>query len=192
MIPLEKKIFLCDVDGVLNNFYRQLLDKVDSSLTDEQLVKLNNWDFLTDIEPEKQKEAYSILKDESFWVNLVPNELSQLMIEKIRSHRHEVVFCTSPWLGTKGWADVRRKWLINNFNAEGNKDLIITYRKDLCFGHVFIDDKPENVKKWKERWKEFGGEGLLYEAPCNIKSDVWPRIKENDDRKDWVIINEQP
>ncbi|KKQ97252.1 MAG: hypothetical protein UT24_C0050G0007 [Candidatus Woesebacteria bacterium GW2011_GWB1_39_12] len=181
----DKAIIILDVDEVLNSFGQQLADVIRPGITSAEIESLKNWDIFLLFNEEEMKQVHKLLSEVDFWANLLPRETSQKTVDQLRSEGHEIIFCTAPWPYCFGWETTRRDWLKKHYNADGREDLIITSRKDLVYGDMFVDDKPESVTKWQNRWctyDTFNCHGFLYETPSNSFSDVWPRVR---------VINEQ-
>lgn len=188
----KSKIILLDVDSVLNSFDKEILDLVRPETTIKEMEDLKDWDIFKLLNEKQLLEMHKILEDSDFWQNLKPKKISQDMVEAMRSDGEKVIFCTSPWAYCRSWSWVRRWWLERHFKAKGREDIIITGAKDLIFGDVFIDDKPDNVINWRKRWAKKGGKGLLFETNTNKydpkAKDLWPRIRESE--KEWNFVKE--
>ncbi len=184
----NKSIVLCDVDGVLAQFDLAIINKVNPLITSQQILDLGNWDIFQLFNEEENKVCNKILEDPQFWRDIPVLEAGQKAIEKLRQKDFEVVFLTSPWLSCKEWVDVRYKWLKKYF--DGNRDnIIITNRKDLVFGDVFIDDKLENITKWNERWSKWDKCAILCETLSNSKNDWHSKIITRNNK--WELIEKE-
>ena len=178
----EKSLVLVDCDGVLADFCGTIISAVNNKITYQQVRQLGDWDIVKLFNQEEIKRYNAILSEDSFWRYLPVFPASIEGIEKLRSKDCEVVFVTAPWNGCKTWADARKSWLKYYFSTKDD-EVIITSRKDLVFGNVFIDDRVSMVEKWKERWKHYDSSlAILCETNTNFKSDLYPRIQTRDGR----------
>jgi len=182
----KNKIIVLDVDGPLTAFDEQILELVRPGTTFQELEDLRDWDVFKILNEEQLIETHNILEDVQFWYNLKPRDLSQKIVNVMREDDNEVIFCTAPWTGCKEWDLARREWLIKHFGAKGREDIIITARKDVIYGDLFIDDKPSNVLEWKRRWTPHKCYGLLYETHTNKFENIWPRVRAKEN--DWEFI----
>lgn len=169
------EIVLLDVDGPIVKLDITTAQLVNPKYTDQDLKDLDNWDIFSLFTEDELKICHELWKDPSFWRNLPINETSLKAVEKIKQLGGEVVFVTSPWEPCKEWDDARRALLKQHFNATRN-EIIITSRKDLIYGDVFIDDRLDNVVKWNVRWKGFGKNAIMFETFTNYKTDFFPRM----------------
>jgi 5'(3')-deoxyribonucleotidase len=62
-----------------------------------------------------------------------------------------VVAVTTRFKPSKTWAFERDAWLSELFGFNTDDDIIYTGAKELVYGDVFVDDKPDNIIKWKKR-----------------------------------------
>ena len=182
----ESKIILLDCDGPLTAFDEEILSLVRPHTTKDELESLKNWDFFVIFNELELKKSETILNDPIFWRNQKPRDLSQKMVSDIRNEGHKIIFCTSPWESCREWEFTRRHWLKEHFGANGKNDVVITAKKELIFGHVFIDDKPDHIYSWKKQWDWTGGYSLLYETPSNKFTDCYPRIRV--ENGEWNFI----
>lgn len=178
----DKCLVLVDCDGVLSDFDGALISAINNKITDAEVRQLGEWDILKLFNKEEAKKAESLLEEDTFWRYLPVRPASITGIEKLRSKNCEIVFVTAPYKSCKTWADARRYWLKYYFDAKDD-EIIITSRKDLVFGNVFIDDKISMVEKWKEQWKQYDSSlSILCETRTNFKSEYYPRIQTIDGR----------
>ena len=61
----------------------------------------------------------------------------------------DVVFVTSPIEISPTWVFDRQSWLVKHFGTEHAR-AVHTYYKQYVNGDFLIDDKPANIRKWKE------------------------------------------
>lgn len=160
--------FLFDVDGVCAQFIEPLIEQ--TQITSFTAATLPQWHLdplLTEAEKEKVE---ALLRQRYFWDSLPVMPGAQDAIQNLRGDGHEIVFVTSSWPSCSEWASARIAWLQRRFSAHRN-DVVITSRKSIISGDVFIDDKESHVLNWAATP---GAEhtAFLFKAPYNRKHDV--------------------
>ena len=141
---MRKKIILCDMDGVVADFRRGILD-INPNLT----MHDDNYDKE---EPIVDSIVYN---DTQFFQNLKPIEHSIEAVKDLMKHYH-VYFCSTPMETVPHSFTGKKEWLNTHFGDKAFKNLILTHRKDLCIGHYLIDDRIKNGAG------EFTGEHIHY------------------------------
>jgi len=141
---MRKKIILCDMDGVVADFRKGILD-VNPNLT----MHDDNYDKE---EPIVDSIVYN---DTQFFQNLKPIEYSIESVKELMKHYH-VYFCSTPMETVPHSFTGKKEWLNTHFGDKAFKNLILTHRKDLCIGHYLIDDRIKNGAG------EFTGEHIHY------------------------------
>jgi len=186
----DQKIIIFDVDGPLYPTDEETLKIIKSSLTVEQMEAHAKWDFFSILTPEEKKSLEELWEDPLFWLNLSPRLASQKSIEEARKEGHTILFATSPRESCKGWDWARSTSLKKHYGAKGREDIIITAAKEYIYGHVFIDDKPANIKVWNKRWESTNNFGLMFETNFNKydpdAADLWPRVEIKDGNWDFI------
>lgn len=131
---------LCDVDGVLADFVGALFATVDARLT---LADVTTWDVFALLTEGQRTTAKMALQDPAWWLALkpVPGALDALAAVA-SAPGVEVVYATSPWVSCRGWEWARRRWLQEHAGAKHGQ-VVVTSRKDVVSGDVFLDDHPE-------------------------------------------------
>lgn len=169
---------LLDVDGVCADFTAEILHRVGSNLTLEDITQ---WDLFELMGADKKKRAMNVLKEQYFWRYLPVIDGAQAGYAALVAAGHEVCFATSPWVSCREWGHARREWLKEHFIIS-NEQLIIVNDKSWLSGDVMIDDKPENLTAWQSLNT---GLAMLYDAPYNANCGR-PLA-----RHDWTsIVNE--
>ena len=163
-------VVLLDCDGVLADFVGHLIDRLHAQ-GHEVPRDVTDYDFLRGFGEATGKASRALLKDAGHWRSIPPYEGAAGFVDEIRACGHEVVIVTSPWLSCEAWAHARREWLAEHFDVEA-RDLIVTSRKELVRGDVFIDDHATTVTAWAE--KNPRGHALLMNRSYTV-ADPWPR-----------------
>ena len=158
----RKPIVLLDVDGVLANFSQHVIDC--AGVTGFTFDDVTNWDIFSLLGERGRVVKDEMLPSASWWLSLPVLEGAQEGVAKLREIASEVVFVTSPWLSCEQWSTVRRCWLKKHFGADP-EDVIITSKKHLIRGDMFIDDKASTVEEWQAANPR--GHAWVYDAPYN-------------------------
>ena len=185
---------LIDCDGVLSNFGKKCFDKINgkygTSVTEEHITV---WDWLKEGVPGVPRAAIKELvndwiheKDFVASMEVLPGAAEGL--EKLRKVGH-VVCVTSPWHATH-WVIERTRWLQKHLGFS-SKDIVHTSGKSHVFGHMLIDDKPENIFEWLDaqehlpRWDHNRAiiPGILWGAPYNAMHEAGRR-----DGRRWARV----
>jgi len=129
---MHKKIVLCDMDGVIVDFRKGILD-VNPTLTmlDENYDK------------EEPHVDSIVFNDKFFFQNLKPIGNSVDAVKELMKY-HNVYFCSTPMETVPHSFTGKKEWLNTHFGDKAFKNLILTHRKDLCIGHYLIDDRTKN------------------------------------------------
>ena len=168
---------ILDVDGVLLDFVGEVING-----TRLDRASVTEWDvfgLLDRIEPglgEARREACDLPE---FWRSLRPIPGAQGFVRNLRCTGAEIVFATAPWIGCFGWESIRRDQLQTWFDARPI-DIVFTAWKELIRGDLFIDDNPDNVRRWSRANEH--GLALLYPAPYNERWSGERSISSGDKR----------
>lgn len=172
--------FRIDVDGVVAGMAEHTLDILKEEFPEDTIPsfdELDVWDiYHSDDSPLSEKQrSYAIERlDEPGFANELPVITgAKEAIEKIRRGGHEILWVTTPYLGSKTWEDDRRQWLFEHFNVNP-KDVEFVRHKWFYRGDVFIDDKLESVLKWREL---NDGLAVVFDSPWNQGGEKIYRLK---------------
>lgn len=132
-------VLLLDVDGVLSNFCKGLLEAIGSDKTEEDITE---WNLFAVIEPELVQTAKDVMNNSDFWLGLDPYPEAISSFSHYRDNSEEIYFVTSPWVTCYGWEHARRAWLKYHFSADASS-IIFTRAKHLLRGDTLIDDNYE-------------------------------------------------
>lgn len=180
---MVKNRILIDVDGVIANFIDYYI-KIASDILRKDLFIINkySWDTgdalgLADHEKkEVDKGLYSYGA-----LGIVPYEGAVEAIIDL-ANLHDIYFVTTPLDESETWASDRIRWLIKYFGPKLGGKYILTHDKFTVCGDILIDDKTDNVVKWKEAWPK--SLPILWAHDYNsmvtdiIRVNNWGRIKD--------------
>lgn len=162
---------LLDCDGVLADFVTPAFE-IANGITGKNLHpdELDRWDIADFFGLDKKQETnfYECMKSQGFARhNLVPYPEAKKAVEKLKTLGH-VHIVTSP-MHSRTWCYDRWEWLAHHFDIH-RRNVIHADQKHLVTGDFFLDDKPENVRAWKER--HHLGWGFLLDRPFNRSTDM--------------------
>jgi 5'-nucleotidase len=131
---MNKKILYIDMDGVIADFDKEI-KKYDPTL--ETSDKFPNWE-------EREKRVDDIVNSNpTFFVVLEPINGAKENIEKLMDI-YDVYFLSTPMSNIPISYVAKKLWIDIHFGEKAKKRLILTHRKDLCFGDFLIDDRVKN------------------------------------------------
>lgn len=140
------------------------------------------WYIMDRMTPDMRTEALKTFNEPSFWRNLPTVPGAKEAVQAFREAGHHIQWVTTPWEQCYGWREERRDWLKEQFEYPSQKlelDLTVGGSKAEIWADVYIDDKPEHVRGWTEKWGDKNHLGLLYrnnfnhECQKDYKTIVW-------------------
>lgn len=145
---------LFDCDGVLRQFTGGAL-KVVARVTGRHhdVSEVTRYDFcealgLSRDEARAVKQAIGVTRGFASSLDVYPDAVGAL--RAIRAVA-DVRVVTSPWNSNDTWTSDTEKWLYQNFGIPF-VHVHHTHDKASIFGDVFVDDKLEHVREWKDAW----------------------------------------
>lgn len=170
---------LVDVDGVVADWLLAIMCELCSDRRDEDF---KGWEILSQLDDEDRELALSVMESPEFWRHLPVMKGAKEGIRELEKAGYRITWVTSPWRGCTGWEDARRGWLNEHFDMEERgHGFIPTAEKHMVDGNIFIDDKPENVRKWAMEHPH--RRAFLFVSP-RTKDDPWP------DKFTWDRVRE--
>lgn len=163
----ERIRFLTDVDEVLCNFQKPALEAM-ARLGKNIGEDYDQWDIFLCLTPEEKAKVFADIETPGFCRSLEPLPGAVEAIREIQTFA-DVYAVTSPF-HSPTWVHERDAWLKEHFGLE-KKNIVYTSAKYLVGGDVLLDDRPENVTKWREFNPE--GVGLLWHLP-QTRNHMYP------------------
>lgn len=178
---------LLDVDGVLADWHGHLVNRINdafgSSVRPEDITEFYCVEQLTilalatankslgsDSDEILAAVEWAAYESDYFYATLPVIPGTQEAVARARRLGHQVFFVTSPISTMPTWAFTRTEWLKKHFEAK-DEEIVITKSKHVVYGDVLVDDKPKNVLKWVESWRDTSSRGFLLKKPYN--KDGW-------------------
>lgn len=169
---------LLDVDGVLADFVSPalaILEVLGAGKFTHADVK--TWEICEAIgRPDLVGKFYKMTDRAGFCYDIPVIAGAKAGVKQCRTVA-DVMFVTSP-MDNQYWVWERNRWLQKHFKA-GKKSTIQTDAKHAVSGHVFVDDKPSNVREWLAHNKS--SIGILWDAPYNRDVNDLPRLSSWED-----------
>lgn len=173
---------LLDCDGVLANFNKRCLDRLNSEYgTSHTEESITIWDWIRD-HPDIDKEHLRVLRDiwikeKGFAEGMEVYPGAQDAVEALRAIG-DVVCVTSPW-HSDHWETERRRWLMKHFGFK-SRDIYQSAGKERIWGDLIVDDKAANVVDWlqgigqRRLRNSIHNHGLLWGLPHNAHDKIPP------------------
>ena len=156
---------LVDMDGVIANFEKGIVDKFIELHPDQKHIPLEQRtvfyvkeQYPTHLQPLVEE----IYLAPGFYRSLptIPGSLEAL--SEMRKKKHDVYICTSPLSQYQNCVLEKFEWVEANLGMDWIKKIIITKDKTIVKGDILIDDKPEVKGVETPSW-----EHVLYTQPYN-------------------------
>ena len=159
-------IYLIDMDGVVADFERELLDQFRKLYPNKNYVSLDKRTTSTTEEQyplEDRPLLRSITSSPGFFLNLKPIEGSLNALLELKSiSGNEVFLCSSPTNIYKQCVQEKYMWVEQHLGHEWTQKIILTKDKTLVYGNYLIDDNS-NIKGIKTPFWEH----VIYDQPYN-------------------------
>ncbi len=147
---ITKPTLVLDVDGVLADFTGATLEFIERNYGVYSSDPLTDWDFMDapSLRPYR-RVAKGHWETPGFCRGLQPLPGTVDTVAAIRRVA-DVKFATSPMGSNPSWIQERNAWLAEHFGADPlATDIRHTTKKSEVKGHVFVDDKFENVEEYQ-------------------------------------------
>jgi|SRR5690606_32734157 len=171
---------LLDVDGVIadfNGLYLKIVEYLFGIKASAEMLTDWSGGKSLGLSAAQEAEVTKVLVGPGMAYMIEPYQGAVTAVRHL-AEKAEVFFVTSPFLGSRTWATDRYEWLKQHFGALAN-NYVSTSEKQVVYGDVFVDDKPDNVKKWSKAWPS--KVALLWDCPHNrlepqIRALGWPDV----------------
>ena len=180
---------LLDVDGVLADFHTPCIELINQfGGTNHKVEDFDDWDIFNALKtPEDVKaRVYEEMNKPGWCTNIKFYPGCQEGVAKLREIAN-VYVVTSPMKG-ETWTRERDRWLARHFNFT-TKQIIHASAKYVCAGDFLIDDKIDNLVKWKKH--NPNGHPIRW-VMAHLASHEWPGEQTNDWDRLCVWVSEFP
>jgi len=148
------KIIAVDIDDVIADLVTEWLRLYNSDYGDNLVPeRITSWGAISS-ETKCGDKMYEYLNYPKLYSGVLPVEKSFWGINNLRMMGYRVVFATASWHSEK------IKWVKDNKFMDNEDDLVITRDKSLVRSSFLIDDRPKNIRDFKDT-------GILFTKPWN-------------------------
>ncbi len=123
---------------------------------------LGVWSWLDALEEPLKRELAAYCAGPGFAASMLPVRGAKQALKRLQRST-QVYVVTAPWPGSLHWPGERIVWL-QKFGFHGDK-IVLTPAKYLVRGDILVDDRPENLLKWKEHHPD--GTAVLWKTRGN-------------------------
>lgn len=159
------KRYLIDMDGVIANFDKALLDKFQKTYPNKPFISLENrtsFYVKDDYPKEDQPLIEEIYTTQGFFLNMEPIEGSIKALYEIQK-ANEIFLCTSQLTKNPHCVPEKYEWIKKYLGKDWINKIVITKDKTIIQGDYLIDDKPKITGIQTPTW-----EHILYSQPYNV------------------------
>lgn len=184
---MKRKIVLFDMDGVLCDYNKRLLELAHTKLSLPLYKQEDIATFETQcVFPEEYHDAVDALSSEQgFYESLEPvtyaiEAFHEIANENINGSTVDIFICTSPKRFKKSPYSLREKseWVKKYLGEEFVDRIIFTRDKTLINGDILIDDKPVQAGVHTPAWTHVYYDrpyNKLYDRPRVLSWKTWKR-----------------
>ncbi len=130
---MNKKVLLIDMDGVVADFRKYILDN--STITADE--------FDSGTEEVSDRVEQFCIENPTIFEHLEPIEGAIESVIELFEY-YDIYFCSTPMYVVPESYKSKRLWLEKHFGELASRRLILTHRKDLVKGDILIDDRRVN------------------------------------------------
>ena len=157
--------FLVDMDDVIANFEKRLLDTYKQTYPDKPFVEISErreFFFIEEQYPKDCKDlVIGIYEAPGFFRSLEPIE-GAIDALQYMAKDHEVFICTSPLLTNPTCVQDKYDWVNHSLGEKWTRKVIITNDKTIVNGDYLIDDKGHIKGAQRPLW-----EHMVFDRPYN-------------------------
>lgn len=159
------KTIAVDVDDVTLDLVPNWLNYYNKDFSDNlKKEDILTWDISKYVKPEAKKEIYHYTKKGEVFKTARPIIGAIKGIKEIKSWGYRIIFVTA---GNP--MNAKYEWLCKYDVLADKKDFVVAEDKSLIIADVILDDRWENVVKFK-------GKSFLMDAPWNRQYDTLHRV----------------
>lgn len=152
MAKKEKKVFLCDMDGILTNLHGALLDRYNNDFNENlKPSDIKHWELKKLFK--KKENIWDYLNDSNFFGTLKPLPGAIAGLAQIHDAGALVVIATSPGRNPDA-AGQKKRWMSKHADFINHRHMMIGPLKYLLKGDFFLDDSPEQQKDYRKAWPD--------------------------------------
>jgi len=160
----ERKTVLVDMDGVLANFEKGLIDRFKAAYPQRPIIpyrERTTFEVEEDYHGQDKERMKELRKIPGFFLELEPIEGGVGALEEM-AELADVRICTAPTTYYKNCVLEKYAWVERHLGSEWVRRIILTKDKTLVRGDYLIDDKPEITGSMEPLWEQ-----VYYDQPYN-------------------------
>ena len=144
----RRKRLLVDVDEVLASFQAAMLDALERLFGKRIRPEAYEvWDAFSLLSPEETEGVIAEIRKPGWCASMQVTPGAHEALIELRT-LVDVYAVTSPFKSPT-WVHERDAWLVEKLGFESDQ-IVHTKAKHICRGDAFLDDKPENVERWRQ------------------------------------------
>ena len=142
----------CDVDEILSDLLTPWIKWYNKKWKDKLKVENVPWHIEQVVKTECGNKIFDFLKTVDVYQDIKPLSGAVPLIKYLLNHEKvDLVLVTTAGGGPISIPS-KAKWLASTFPDLSSRNIIYTSRKELVELDFFIDDSPENMRKYREAW----------------------------------------
>ncbi|WP_134704040.1 hypothetical protein [Ammoniphilus sp. YIM 78166] len=175
----RRKVLLLDMDDVTvdqtSTWVKRIYEKTGTLYDQEEWTK---WDLSSILPPDIMHMIFEeINKEPGFFRNLPAKEGAIAGIQELSCY-YDIVFVTA----SEHYAyQDKYYWIRENLGFLTQPSLVLTHRKDLVLGDIFVDDGPHNIMKSPVETK------IIFDHPWNRHISQFQRVNHWDQLVDMLL-----
>jgi 5'(3')-deoxyribonucleotidase len=162
----KKPIVLVDMDGVLADFDKEVVNRLVSRYPDIPILKTRHNFYISDDYPNHSLILRTISDEKGFFESLPLAKDALEGWQRLLDLGYHPIICSAPMQSNPRSKIEKLSWLEKHFVPIFGKDIvreaIITSDKHLHDGIALIDDRPEFIDAERARWGH-----ILFSHPYN-------------------------
>ena len=175
----RKKILLLDMDDVTVDQTRTWIKRIyEKTGFRYQWEDFSRWDLSTIFPKEITKMIFEEINREPGFFRFLPAKEGAAEGIKKLSYKYDIVFVTA----SEPYAyEDKYYWVKENLSFLDKPNLVLTHRKDLIMGDIFVDDGPHNLLKSNAKTK------IIFDHPWNRQVTQGQRVSDWDELVDLLL-----
>ena len=148
----------CVCNNLVDNWIAYLNNKYDLTVKYNDITDYNIKLFYPML---TKDEIFEPLKDDNFWLELIPKSDSIIYLKKLIDDGHEIKLITATDVKSM---PIKSKWVINHYPFLNKRDIYMVFDKSWINTDILLDDCIDNLKSDTYT-------GVCYSQPWNSKYD---------------------
>lgn len=148
---MRKLEILCDMDSIIADLTKKWLEHYNRDFGDNLThADITKWSMADNVKCTRQ-EIHNYLYKPEFFLDLEPLPGALEAVESLAKLGHDILIVSAPsWPGTS--ASDKISWAQKHMPFLNKRDISLMHQKHKLMGDVFIDDSPDNIKLYRQKW----------------------------------------